>query len=192
MASILLCQLYRRDGVDFVDKVQGMFAIAISDNNRLVLVRDRFGIKPLYYANLSGRVIFGSEIKAILAHPEFTAKLFLPALQEIFVFGYVYSPEKTLFEGINQVEPSTVMMSSLDSWNKACKYIEVLEQELECLYDTIGFKYVQSLKEEKMILLKALQDANLIIEQAGLHSKDIRELLDKHRWLLDERETFTG
>lgn len=104
----VLCQLYKRDGVDFVRKLQGMFAIAIMDNDRLVLVRDRFGIKPLYYAHSSGRVLFSSEIKAILTHPEFTTELYLPALEELFVFGYVYSLDKTLFEGIYQVEPGTV------------------------------------------------------------------------------------
>lgn len=110
----VLCQLYKRDGVEFVKKLQGMFAIAIIDDNRLVLVRDRFGIKPLYYANLSGRVLFGSEIKSILVHPDVKAHLNIPALEEITVFGYIYSPEKTLFEGIIQVEPGTVVVFSED------------------------------------------------------------------------------
>jgi len=85
-----------------------MFAIAILDGNRLILARDRFGIKPLYYINMGRKVIFGSEIKSILVHPDVTAQLHIP------VFGYVYSPDKTLFERIIQVEPGTVLIISKD------------------------------------------------------------------------------
>jgi len=91
-----------------------MFAIAILDGNRLVLTRDRFGIKPLYYASVGRKVVFGSEVKSILVHPEVTAQLHVPALEEITVFGYVFSPDKTLFEGIIQVEPGTVVIFSED------------------------------------------------------------------------------
>ena len=61
----VICQLYKRDGLDFVNELQGMFAIAISDIDHLILIRDHFGIKPLYYTRSSGRILFGSEIKAI-------------------------------------------------------------------------------------------------------------------------------
>ena len=112
LESEVVLELYRRQGLDFAKRLQGMFAIAILDGNQLILARDRFGIKPLYYADIGHRVLFGSEIKAILAHPEFTAKLYLPALEEINAFGYVYSLDKTLFDGIIQVEPGTVAVFS--------------------------------------------------------------------------------
>lgn len=109
LESEVIAELYKRDGLDFAAQLKGMFAIAILDGDRLVLARDRFGIKPMYYANIGRRVLFGSEIKAIIKHPEFEAKLYLPALEEISVFGYIYSLNKTLFEGITQVEPGTVV-----------------------------------------------------------------------------------
>ena len=109
LESEVISELYKREGLDFVAQLKGMFAIAILDGDQLVLARDRFGIKPMYYANIGRRVIFGSEIKSILAHPEFKAKLYLPAVEETNVFGYIYSPDRTLFDGITQVEPGTVV-----------------------------------------------------------------------------------
>ena len=124
----VLFRLYRRDGLDFINKLKGMFAIVIADDNRLVLARDRFGIKPLYYANLSNRVLFGSEMKAILEHPEFIASLNLSALEEITVFGYVYSPDRTLFEGINQVEPGSLLVCTREK-QESKRYWQAPEAE---------------------------------------------------------------
>ena len=108
----VIAQLYTKYGIDFAEHLKGMFAIAVLDGNHLILARDRFGVKPLYYANVGQKVIFGSEIKSILAHPEVTAQLHITALEEITVFGYIYSPEKTLFEGIIQVEPGMIVTFS--------------------------------------------------------------------------------
>lgn len=112
LESEIVAKLFAHYGLNFARRLQGMFAIAILDGDRLVLARDRFGIKPLYYANIGEKALFGSEIKAILAHPEFTPKLYVPALEEINVFGYVHSLDKTLFEGIIQVEPGSVVIFS--------------------------------------------------------------------------------
>ncbi len=114
LESEVVAKLYAHYGPEFVKHLKGMFAIAILDGNRLVLTRDRFGIKPLYYTSVGQKVVFASEIKAILAHPEVTAQLHIPALEEITVFGYVFSPDRTLFEGIIQVEPGTIVTFSED------------------------------------------------------------------------------
>ncbi len=106
----LIAKLYLLEGPAFVSRLKGMFAIAILDGDRLVLARDRLGIKPLYYSDQGDKVVFGSEIKSILAHPSVRPVLSLPALEEATVFGYVYSPTDTLFEGIHQVEPGTVLV----------------------------------------------------------------------------------
>lgn len=68
----VLAHLYAREGLRFLDGVNGMFAIALWDRrrNRLVFARDRFGIKPIYYAKFGRTVVFGSEIKSLFAHPE--------------------------------------------------------------------------------------------------------------------------
>lgn len=114
----VIAKSYSRHGIDFVKHLQGMFAVAILDGDQMVLARDRFGIKPLYYTRLGKRVLFGSEIKALLAHPECHAGLDETALEETVVFGYVYSPGRTLFEGIVPVDPGTVIRFTGDQTNK--------------------------------------------------------------------------
>jgi len=108
LESEIVAKLYKLHGPTFVKLLKGMFAIAIVTKDSLVLARDRFGIKPLYYINAGDRVLFGSEIKAILANPTIKARLNIRALEEIAVFGYVSSLVDTLFEGIKQVEPGSV------------------------------------------------------------------------------------
>lgn len=108
LESEVVAKLYSLHGVGFAELLKGMFAVAILDNGRLILVRDRFGIKPMYYSDQGDKVVFGSEIKALLKHPDVITRLDTSALQESMVFGYVYSEDKTLFKGIRQVEPGTV------------------------------------------------------------------------------------
>lgn len=121
LESEVVAKLYDRYGLDFARHLQGMFAIVVAHDTRLVLARDRFGIKPLYYACVGEKVLFGSEVKALLAHPEVTGRLHIPALEEAVVFGYVYSTDKTLFEGIVQVEPGTIVHFS-DRKRSVVKY----------------------------------------------------------------------
>lgn len=109
LESEVVAKLYVHHGLGFAERLKGMFAVVILDGDRLLLTRDRFGIKPLYYADLGEKVIFGSEIKALLAHPSISPQLNIAALQESMVFGYVYSADKTLFQGIQQVAPGTVV-----------------------------------------------------------------------------------
>lgn len=106
----VVARLYEAHGLAFPIRLKGMFAIAILDGNRLVLARDRFGIKPLYYCDLGEKVAFGSEIKAVLQHPGLRPRLSLAALEDVVVFGYLCSPTDTLFQGIRQVEPGSVLV----------------------------------------------------------------------------------
>ncbi len=117
LESEVVNRLYQHYGLDFATHLKGMFAVAILDDNRLVLARDKLGIKPMYFVRSEDQVIFGSEIKAILKHPDISASLNLRAIEEIYVFGYVHSPGITPFEGISQVKPGTVIDFSRDSAN---------------------------------------------------------------------------
>jgi asparagine synthase (glutamine-hydrolysing) len=87
-------------------RLRGMFAAAfwVESQRRLVLLRDRLGIKPLYYARRRGDVYFGSEIKTILAHPWFEPRLNVGGLHRYLSLNYVPGPD-TLVEGIEKLPP---------------------------------------------------------------------------------------
>ena len=87
-------------------KLRGMFALALWQQNRrrLILARDRLGIKPLYFARRDGHIYFGSELKAILAHPEIPRVLDLAALDLYLSLHYVPWP-RTMIEGIEKLPP---------------------------------------------------------------------------------------
>ncbi|HZE73323.1 MAG TPA: asparagine synthase (glutamine-hydrolyzing) [Pyrinomonadaceae bacterium] len=101
---------YEEWGDACLDRFNGMFAFAIFDrkNQRLFLARDRFGVKPLYWYCKNGVFIFGSEIKAILEHPQVTANVCYPALNEYFTFQNIFT-DLTLFEGIRLLPAGCVL-----------------------------------------------------------------------------------
>ncbi len=100
-------QLYIKYGTQFPTYLRGMFAVAIVDDiaNKVVLARDRIGIKPLYYTVMGGRLAFASEIKALLQIYEITSELDIEALEGLMTFGYVFQQDRTLFKNIHQVPP---------------------------------------------------------------------------------------
>ncbi len=96
---------YLEYGIDFITMLYGMFAIAIWDSREdsLLLIRDRIGIKPLYYSIQQGAIFFGSEIKSILAHPSISREANLQALSDYLTF-LMSPPDQTLFEKIKKLE----------------------------------------------------------------------------------------
>ncbi len=102
----VVLKAYRQWGADCVHRFNGMFAFAIWDQagQKLFLARDRYGIKPLYYYNRGGILVFASEIKAILTHPEVNPRVDIRALNEYFSFQNVFS-DLTLFEHIHILQP---------------------------------------------------------------------------------------
>src|SRR5580704_12014809 len=110
--------LYEEYGPDCVQHLRGMFAFAIWDarRQRLFIARDRLGIKPLYYQLTSEQVIFGSEIKVILACPGSSARLDRAVLPEYLAFGYL-SGEQTFYGGIRKLMPGHWM--EIDSRGQA-------------------------------------------------------------------------
>ncbi len=106
----VIVHLYEDLGADCVHKLRGMFAFALYDerHRRLLLARDRLGIKPLHYALCGDQLFFGSEIKAILAAiPELSA-VNSEALLQYFYFGYIPDPA-TAFSAIHKLPPGHVL-----------------------------------------------------------------------------------
>jgi asparagine synthase (glutamine-hydrolysing) len=100
----VLLHLYEERSTDCLTKVNGMFALAIWDdkNQTLFLARDRLGKKPLYYRHTPTQLIFGSEVKALLAHPDCPWELDARNLSKYLAYEYVPSPH-CIFKGINKL-----------------------------------------------------------------------------------------
>lgn len=107
----VLVHLYEEKGKDMLDYLRGMFAFAIFDKktDTLFAARDFFGIKPLYYANVNGNLMFGSEIKSFLEHPEFKKEVNTVALENYLTFQYSVLPE-TFFKGVYKLTPGHYMI----------------------------------------------------------------------------------
>lgn len=110
----VLLQLYRQYGPDFVRDLEGEFAFVILDrrSGQAMLARDRFGVKPLFISQRNGMLLFGSEAKAILAHP-WSERRLDPTILARELQG-VYLPRDSLFAGISAVEPGNYMLVSRD------------------------------------------------------------------------------
>jgi asparagine synthase (glutamine-hydrolysing) len=105
-----LVHLYEDHGLDFVQHLRGMFGIALWDvsRQRLVLARDRIGEKPLYYAAEPGRLLFGSECKAILQSIR-RRTVDRQAVCDYLAMGYVAAP-RTFYEGISKLPPAHMLV----------------------------------------------------------------------------------
>src|SRR3981081_2885279 len=112
----IILHLYEEYGPDCIDHLRGMFAFALWDSRqrRLVLARDRIGVKPLYFAALSHTLLFGSEIKALLGHPALTPRLSEDALSLYLTFAATPAP-RTLFEGIEKLPPGHRLIVDADT-----------------------------------------------------------------------------
>src|SRR5262245_29014351 len=98
----VILALYERHGLDgMLERLEGMFAIVIADTRRgeVHLIRDRFGIKPLYWTQCGPTVLFASEAKAFVAHPAFRAEIDPAQVDELLAFRYV-AGEATLLKGV--------------------------------------------------------------------------------------------
>ena len=100
----VLAHLYEQEGDGFAERLRGMFAIALWDaeRRRLVLARDRFGIKPLYYARGAQALSFASELKALLRGPGFDREIDFNALEAFLAFNSIPSP-LTIFSGARKL-----------------------------------------------------------------------------------------
>src|SRR5438093_4496020 len=107
----VIVHAYEEIGPRCVDVLLGMFCFALWDENlnRLMLARDRIGMKPLYYTSVPPGIVFASEIKALLAHPATKREVDAEALRLLLAFRYTPSPSTT-FRGIRKLMPGTILL----------------------------------------------------------------------------------
>src|SRR4051812_29843122 len=108
----VLVHLYEERGPSFVEALRGMFAIAIWDarHGRVVLARDRFGIKPLYYRVAAGTLSFASELKALLRQPGFSREIDPAALEAYLAFNSIPAP-LTIFTEARKLPPGHTLVA---------------------------------------------------------------------------------
>jgi len=139
-------------GIDVVYKLNGMFAFGLWDGRTrtLYLVRDRYGIKPLYWTKVGKALIFASEIKAILTHPLVSVQVNPDALNEYFTFQNLFRYH-TLFKGINLLQAASI------------RWVSEREQELKRRtwwdYDFMGCKDDMSMEEAQEETLRLFRQA---------------------------------
>lgn len=128
----VILHAYEEWGIDFVLHLQGMFAIAIWDDRQqqLWLIRDRNGIKPLYYSIHDQRIVFASEIKAILEDPQQIRKINERGFFDYLSFLCVPAPD-TLFEGIHKVQNGCWMRIDAEGRIERRRYWDVLDNLLD-------------------------------------------------------------
>ncbi|NDI17356.1 MAG: asparagine synthase (glutamine-hydrolyzing), partial [Verrucomicrobia bacterium] len=116
----VLLQAWAEDGADCLPRLNGMFAFAIWDSRekRLVLARDPLGIKPLYYANYRGELLFASELRSLLRYPDFRPGLDPSSVNKYLAFGYIPAPS-TAYAGVRKLEPGQMV-----TWSPAGRRTE--------------------------------------------------------------------
>jgi asparagine synthase (glutamine-hydrolysing) len=121
----ILPHLYEVYGEDLLEHVNGMYAFSLWDSQRkkLIIARDRFGEKPLYYGVFGGKLIWASELKSLLAHPDVDTELDLEALRHYVSFDYVPAP-LSIFKGINKL-PAAHLLTVENGEIKTRRYWDI-------------------------------------------------------------------
>ena len=150
--SETILHLYEERGLDFVNEIEGDFAIALwdADREQLVLARDRIGVKPLYFYQQDGRFIFASEIKAILRHPAVTPAIDEQSLYHYLTFLTTPAPH-TLFDNIQKLPAGHLAVVKRDGTTDIKQYWDALPP------DTVDAN--RSDEEHKVEILRLLRSS---------------------------------
>ena len=123
---------YQEYGIDFIKKLYGMFGIAIWDERtqQLLVVRDRLGVKPLYYTQQHGAFFYASEIKSLLAHPRIPRSIYEQGLYD-YLSLYITPPDQTLFKDIHKLEAGHYLVVNKDGEIRKEQYWDITHQTEE-------------------------------------------------------------
>lgn len=178
--SEAVLHLYEEYENEFVEKLSGMFALAIWDalRQKLVIARDRLGMKPLYYYLHDGGIIFASEIKAILAHPLYKKEINFEALHFYFFYNQIPGP-KTVFKNIFSVEAAELLILEKECGFKKRKYWQLTYQPTINNEDEAAERLIISL--ESSVKSHMVSDVPMAVGlSGGIDSSILVALLSKH------------
>ena len=124
----VIVHLYEEHGAGCVERLRGMFAFALWDagSGRLLVARDRLGIKPLYWGNVGGNLVFASELKALTTIPGWQNEIDRRALAAFLRYGYVPAP-MSIYRGINKLAPGTLLEYGEDGEARQIAYWSLAE-----------------------------------------------------------------
>jgi len=172
-------------GNDCLNKFNGMFAFAIYDkqNRQLFMARDRFGIKPFYYAFLeNGDFVFASEIKAILKHPNFIKEINIPAVGDYFKYRYIPAPA-TIWNNVYKLEHSYCAVYDIEtqSFNKNKYYdlnsiVKSKNTTIKDVEDALDYAIKMQLEADVEVgtFLSGGMDSSSITAISKKYKKDIK------------------
>ncbi|MEA4831381.1 MAG: asparagine synthase (glutamine-hydrolyzing) [Oscillospiraceae bacterium] len=149
----VILYLYIEYGCDFVSRLNGIFAFAIWDSGleKLILYRDRAGIKPLFYAIRNNTLVFGSEPKALFCHPEVKPEIDIDSFREVFGIGPARTPGCGVFKGINEILPGRFAVFTIEGF-KQSQYWELTAREHSDSYEqtveTVSFLVRDAIKRQ--------------------------------------------
>ncbi len=137
-------------GEDFVTRLNGIFAFAIWDGRveKLLLYRDRVGVKPLFYGFLGDAFLFGSEPKALFSYPGFSPEIDRKSLQEVLAIGPAVTPGKSVFSNVAEIKPGHFGIFSADGFSERTYW------ELSCVEHTDT--YAQTVEKVRFLVEDAV------------------------------------
>ena len=180
----VILKLYEREGIDFVSRLNGMFAIAIDDarEDAMYLVRDRIGVKPLYFADDGKRMVFASEIKALL--PAARIEQALPsvdieAIHHYLSFNYIPAPW-TIWKSVRHVMPGTWMKFNRRTGVRTASWWALSAQrEQDFRFEDWSAEFLSILDDATRIRLRADVASGALLS-GGVDSSTIVALMARH------------
>lgn len=152
----VLLLMYQKYGLAMLEQIEGMFSVAIIDDyiDEVFLIRDKFGIKPLYYCTKHGVLSFASEVKALLRMPNVSKQISNESIYEFLSYEYVSAPN-TIFEDVKKLLPGHYLQYSngnvliKEYWD--CRDIE----SLKTTYESAKIKIVEMLKKSVKLHMRS-------------------------------------
>lgn len=148
----VIVHLYEEYGINFISQLNGMFGIFIADTvkNEFYLIRDHYGIKPMYYSAQNNKIVFGSELKSLLKSGLVESKISNESIVNYFNYLYIPSP-KTAFQEINKLEAGSYMKINSDgiklhNWYELLSYSKSSVKSFGELRDEIRYLLEDSIK----------------------------------------------